>query len=360
MVKLAEKCIRGSGGTVTRRYALGHWIISETQNISGTWTTSFYGYDGHNSVRFLTNASGTVTDNYTFDSFGIKIAGAGTTPSQILYSGEYLDLGTGNYALRNRIYTQNTGTFLTRDTYAGQNGDPITLHQYLYAGADPVNMFDPSGRDFSIPSLTVSIGIMSTLSGIIGGVEGGLQHGLLGIEAGFVGSFVGTGFSLALLPWATGSFGPIGTAFAFGAGSAIETGLEDLILNGIEGFHNPSEWTGIVTSFFLGAGLGYFTNAGSYYLQQEVESEIVSMPSVWSFLGQVQNKSGVLPMNVAESGLVQDVPTMLAKFGPRFFQLGKEIVFDIASDKGERAILQPTVQLVVDVVEGLYNVLEQP
>lgn len=40
-------------GAVTRRYTLGHWIISETQNISGTWTTSFYGYDGHNSVRFL-------------------------------------------------------------------------------------------------------------------------------------------------------------------------------------------------------------------------------------------------------------------------------------------------------------------
>ena len=106
-------------GAVTRRYTLGHWIISETQNISGTWATSFYGYDGHNSVRFLTNTSGTVTDNDTFDAFGIKIAGAGTTPNQILYSGEYLDLGTGNYALGNRIYRQNTGTFLTADTTPG-------------------------------------------------------------------------------------------------------------------------------------------------------------------------------------------------------------------------------------------------
>ena len=132
-------------GAVTRRYTLGHWIISETQNISGTWATSFYGYDGHNSVRFLTNAAGTVTDNYTFDAFGIKIAGAGTTPNQILYSGEYLDPGTGNYDLRARVYNENTGTFLTRDTYAGQNGDPITLHQYLYAGADPIMNFDPTG-----------------------------------------------------------------------------------------------------------------------------------------------------------------------------------------------------------------------
>ncbi len=146
-------------GAVTRRYTLGHWIISETQSIGGTWATSFYGYDGHNSVRFLTDSAGAVTDNYTFDAFGIKIAGAGSTPNQILYSGEYLDLGTGDYDLRARVYNENTGTFLTRDTYAGQNGDPITLHQYLYAGADPVNMWDPSGNAFTIPSVLVNISI---------------------------------------------------------------------------------------------------------------------------------------------------------------------------------------------------------
>lgn len=93
------------------------------------------------------------------DAFGIKIAGAGSTPNQILYSGEFLDPGTGNYDLRARVYDQSTGTFLTRDTYAGQDGDPITLHQYLYAGADPVNMSDPSGRFFSIPEVVVDFTI---------------------------------------------------------------------------------------------------------------------------------------------------------------------------------------------------------
>ena len=140
--QIAEEIVNGA---VTRRYTLGHWIISETQNISGTWTTSFYGYDGHNSVRFLTNSAGTVTDNYTLDAFGIEIVHSGTTPNQILYSGEYLDPGTGDYDLRARVYNENTGTFLTRDTYAGQNGDPITLHQYLYAGADPVMNVDLTG-----------------------------------------------------------------------------------------------------------------------------------------------------------------------------------------------------------------------
>ena len=32
------------------------------------------------------------------------------------------------------------------DTYMGDNNNPITLHKYLYANADPVNGIDPSGR----------------------------------------------------------------------------------------------------------------------------------------------------------------------------------------------------------------------
>ncbi len=114
-------------------------------------------YDGHNSVRFPTNAAGTVTDNYTFDAFGIKIAGAGTTPNQILYSGEYLDLGTGNYDLRNRIYRQNTGTFLTADTTPGQL-------PYVYTADNPVMFADPSGHDFTIADITVSFAINSAIT----------------------------------------------------------------------------------------------------------------------------------------------------------------------------------------------------
>jgi hypothetical protein len=33
------------------------------------------------------------------------------------------------------------------DTYQGDGEDPITLHKYLYAGANPVNQIDQSGHD---------------------------------------------------------------------------------------------------------------------------------------------------------------------------------------------------------------------
>ncbi len=44
-------------GAVQRRYTYGLNRISQNQLISGTWTLSFYGYDGMGSVRFLTDAT---------------------------------------------------------------------------------------------------------------------------------------------------------------------------------------------------------------------------------------------------------------------------------------------------------------
>lgn len=41
------------GASVRRVYTYGHDLISQSQLLSGVWTTSFYGYDGHGSVRAI-------------------------------------------------------------------------------------------------------------------------------------------------------------------------------------------------------------------------------------------------------------------------------------------------------------------
>ena len=48
--------------------------------------------------------------------------------------------------LRARYFNPLTGRFLTRDPANGQMTDPKSLHKYLYAGGDPIDMIDPTGR----------------------------------------------------------------------------------------------------------------------------------------------------------------------------------------------------------------------
>jgi hypothetical protein len=50
------------------------------------------------------------------------------------------------YFLRARYMNPGTGRFHTQDSYAGRNGEPLSLHKYVYANANPVMGRDPSGH----------------------------------------------------------------------------------------------------------------------------------------------------------------------------------------------------------------------
>jgi RHS repeat-associated protein len=134
-------------GAVQRQYTYGFQRISEDQLISGTWTPSFYGYDGFGNVRNLTDTTGAVTDTYEYDAWGNSFGSTGTTPNLYLYRSEQFDSDLMLFYLRARYFNPLTGRFLTRDPEAGRIKIPSTLHKYLYAGGDPANKMDPSGRD---------------------------------------------------------------------------------------------------------------------------------------------------------------------------------------------------------------------
>jgi RHS repeat-associated protein len=134
-------------GAVTKTYAYGLQRFSENQQIGGAWTPSFYGYDGHGNVRYLTNAAGAITDAYTYDAFGLLTATTGSTPNAYTYSGERFDQNIGLFHLRARYYNPLTGRFETMDPAAGDILNPATLHKYIYVSGDPVNRIDPTGRE---------------------------------------------------------------------------------------------------------------------------------------------------------------------------------------------------------------------
>jgi RHS repeat-associated protein len=133
-------------GNVVRQYTYGHDLISQRQQIDGNLVTGFYGYDGHGSVRFLTDSTGVITDQYDYDAFGNLIQQTGSTPNNYLYAGEQFDPDLGLYYNRARYLNVGIGRFWTQDEFEGDIESPASLHKYLYAHADPINNVDPSGN----------------------------------------------------------------------------------------------------------------------------------------------------------------------------------------------------------------------
>jgi RHS repeat-associated protein len=141
------------GGAVQTRYTYGRNVVSQTRNVSSTAATSYYGYDAHGNVTFLTDGTGAVTDSYDYDAWGTLVASTGATPNTRRYVGEEFDPDLGLINLRARSFNTATGRFLTLDPMEPSgtaSKDPLgssTWNKYLYASGDPVNRVDPSGRN---------------------------------------------------------------------------------------------------------------------------------------------------------------------------------------------------------------------
>lgn len=177
-------------GAVTRTYTYGRQLISENQLVGSTWTPSFYGYDGHGNVRFLTNSAGAITDTYTYDAFGMPVASTGTTANNFRYSGEWLDPSLSFYNLRARYYNQATGRFETMDPGQGNIFDPATLHKYVYTKNNPVNLVDPTGHDFIEDEAFLEVDLGITKRAIdLGVCYAGIFQLVADLEHGEVESF---------------------------------------------------------------------------------------------------------------------------------------------------------------------------
>lgn len=57
-----------------------------------------------------------------------------------------MDENSNLYYLRARYYDTETGRFISRDSFEGFPDDPLSLHKYVYAENNPVNLIDPNGN----------------------------------------------------------------------------------------------------------------------------------------------------------------------------------------------------------------------
>jgi RHS repeat-associated protein len=123
------------------------------QGVTGKNPGSHQGLAACNSTTALGVSwrlwSGTVPGarvTYEYDGFGNSVSTSGNTPNEFLYRSEMYDSDLGLYYLRARYYNPLNGRFMSRDPNKGVTFDPKSLHKYLYAGADPLNRIDPTGR----------------------------------------------------------------------------------------------------------------------------------------------------------------------------------------------------------------------
>ncbi|MGB0743337.1 MAG: LamG-like jellyroll fold domain-containing protein [Opitutales bacterium] len=207
------------GGAVQVIYSYGLDLISQDRYDASTdsWTQSFYHYDGLGSVRALTDSAGSVTDEYTYDAWGVLLNSTTNqqqaTTNSYLFTGEQWDADLEMYFLRARYLNTSTGRFHTMDTFEGVTTDPVTLHKYLYANAAPNMWTDPTGK-WTLSQTAVVGGIIGLLSSmanvafnyenmsggqiaaeliagtVIGAVTGGIGSVSSSVIRGFVQRFI--------------------------------------------------------------------------------------------------------------------------------------------------------------------------
>ena len=102
----------------------------------------------------MTNQSGSVTGltkdgqavaSTSYNLYGARKTSTDTTGNPFAYNGEARD-DTGLDYLRARYYDSQGGTFLTEDSYPGEDTDPLSQNRYSYVQNNPVNYTDPSGH----------------------------------------------------------------------------------------------------------------------------------------------------------------------------------------------------------------------
>ena len=129
-------------------YVRGTNLLAKFSKQSGNVKTDYqyYTQNAHGDVVNLTDADGAITKSYTYDAFGVEQNIDDADTNAFRYCGEYYDSETGTIYLRARYYDPSMGRFISRDSYAGKNSDPLSLNRYTYCHNNPIFYADPKGH----------------------------------------------------------------------------------------------------------------------------------------------------------------------------------------------------------------------
>ena len=113
-------------------------------------STGYYLYDARGSVSGITNEEGQVYQSYRYSVTGEITFGAPQYENEYTYNGESYNPNIESQYLRARYYCVVTATFLTEDSYLGNQTEPLTLNRYNYCVSSYLNYTDPSGNEVEV------------------------------------------------------------------------------------------------------------------------------------------------------------------------------------------------------------------
>jgi uncharacterized delta-60 repeat protein len=164
-----------SSASLSMTYLIADHVYG--QIASGATSPSFYITDGHGSTRAVLNASGAVITTpapstsgwFNYDAFGgavgnWSLATAASTGVIDFYAGDAVyDSVSGLYMNGDGTRDRSGFRFIQMDSRTAGVGDLADADLYLYADANSISGFDPTGK-FSFIELTLTIGLLLGLS----------------------------------------------------------------------------------------------------------------------------------------------------------------------------------------------------
>jgi len=145
----------------------------------------YFLFDGLGSIVGVTKGDGTKENSYDYDPYGNMLHQTEGVTNPWKFAGGFLDSSTGLYKFGTRYDDPTLGRWTQQDPVGGSLGDLNAANRYTYAGDDPVNLVDPSGKDalscilfpfalalafLSFPALGFGVGVVFVLTGGIAGV----------------------------------------------------------------------------------------------------------------------------------------------------------------------------------------------
>jgi len=114
-------------------------IIAMRTFSNGAWQNYYYHKDAMGSVIALTDSTGNIANEYTYDSFGNVAYKNETVQNLFTYLCKELDDTISLYYFQHRYYNPQTGSFISEDTL-------WDMPPYIYVRNNPLLYYDPLGH----------------------------------------------------------------------------------------------------------------------------------------------------------------------------------------------------------------------